>query len=183
MGGKVSRDCITVGGVTLKPQEVEVLALTAAGLKNQEIAARMGFSTSHVEAMLGNTDRYRSIYTKIGVRNRSQAVAWFKDQAGLRNTSISLIQEPSRLSLLPEFLALIDRELERNQQAIDKGMSTQAAQWLAETIPVLRSATQCVKRELPAEATLLQERLSRALWQYGQVLTFWSPHQVEKAGD
>jgi LuxR family maltose regulon positive regulatory protein len=53
----------------LTPREQEVLALIAAGLTNREIAERLVVSPETVKKHTG------SIYSKLGVRSRTQAVA------------------------------------------------------------------------------------------------------------
>lgn len=58
----------------LSAREVEVLALIAEGLTNQEIADRVFVSINSVKTYI------RSAYRKIGVNSRSQAAVW-----GLRN--------------------------------------------------------------------------------------------------
>ncbi|MFC7496758.1 MULTISPECIES: response regulator transcription factor [unclassified Nocardioides] len=59
---------------TLSEREVQVLALIAEGLSNQQIADRVYISINSVKTYI------RSAYRKIGVSSRAQAVAW-----GLRN--------------------------------------------------------------------------------------------------
>lgn len=54
----------------LTSREIEVLRLIAAGLSNQEIADRVFVSINSVKTYI------RSTYRKIGVRSRTQAVAW-----------------------------------------------------------------------------------------------------------
>jgi LuxR family maltose regulon positive regulatory protein len=53
----------------LSSRELEVLALVAKGLTNREIAARLYLSLHTVKA------HARSIYAKLGVSSRTQAVA------------------------------------------------------------------------------------------------------------
>ena len=54
----------------LTPRELEVLRLIARGLSNQEIADQVFVSINSVKTYI------RSAYRKIGVRSRTQAVAW-----------------------------------------------------------------------------------------------------------
>ncbi len=54
----------------LTEREVEVLLAVSQGLSDKEIAARLFLSESTVKTHL------RSIYHKLGVRNRAQAAAW-----------------------------------------------------------------------------------------------------------
>ena len=56
--------------VGLTGREVEVLALIAEGLTNQEIADRVFISINSVKTYI------RSAYRKIGVNSRSQAAVW-----------------------------------------------------------------------------------------------------------
>lgn len=56
--------------VGLTAREVEVLALVAQGFSNNEIAVRLYLSINSVKSYI------RSAYAKIGVRSRTQAVAW-----------------------------------------------------------------------------------------------------------
>ena len=53
----------------LSPKEMEVLRLTTAGSSNQEMARQLGLSNSTIKA------RLRSIFSKLNVENRTQAVA------------------------------------------------------------------------------------------------------------
>ena len=57
-------------GHGLSAREVQVLALIAAGLTNQEIADRVFVSINSVKTYV------RSAYRKIGVNSRSQAAVW-----------------------------------------------------------------------------------------------------------
>jgi DNA-binding NarL/FixJ family response regulator len=63
-GDRLGRD------VGLTDREVEVLALVTQGLSNNEIADRLFLSINSVKSYI------RSAYAKIGVRSRTQAVAW-----------------------------------------------------------------------------------------------------------
>jgi ATP/maltotriose-dependent transcriptional regulator MalT len=56
------------GNPELTPREAEVLALVAQGLRNREIANRLYISDGTVKAHL------RSVYEKLGVRTRTEAV-------------------------------------------------------------------------------------------------------------
>lgn len=66
---------------TLTNREREVLALTAMGLKNKQIAKRLFVSVRTVEAHLGN------VFAKLGVASRTEAIL-----AGLQNGVLSLEQ-------------------------------------------------------------------------------------------
>lgn len=57
-------------GAGLSQREVEILALIAQGLSNQEILDRVHLALNTLKSHI------RSIYRKIGVTTRSQAVAW-----------------------------------------------------------------------------------------------------------
>jgi DNA-binding NarL/FixJ family response regulator len=63
-GDRLGRD------VGLTDREVEVLSLVTQGLSNNEIAERLFLSINSVKSYI------RSAYAKIGVRSRTQAVAW-----------------------------------------------------------------------------------------------------------
>jgi DNA-binding NarL/FixJ family response regulator len=58
----------------LTAREREALTLLAEGLSNRGIAGRMGVSEKTVKAHLGN------VFAKLGVRDRTQAALWAKDQ-------------------------------------------------------------------------------------------------------
>nr|WP_227466980.1 response regulator transcription factor [Nocardioides lijunqiniae] len=58
------------GGHGLSPREVQVLGLITMGLGNDDIARRLYLSINSVKTYI------RSAYRKIGVTNRSQAIAW-----------------------------------------------------------------------------------------------------------
>jgi DNA-binding NarL/FixJ family response regulator len=57
-------------GVNLSPRELEVLGLIVQGLTNDELAGELFLSINTVKSVI------RSVYRKIGVTSRSQAVAW-----------------------------------------------------------------------------------------------------------
>lgn len=57
-------------GVNLSARELEVLGLIVAGLPNEQIATELFLSINTIKSVI------RSIYRKIGVSSRSQAVAW-----------------------------------------------------------------------------------------------------------
>lgn len=56
----------------LSSRELDVLNLLAQGERNQDIASRLMVSVKTVEAHL------TSIYAKLGVRSRTQAILWLK---------------------------------------------------------------------------------------------------------
>jgi DNA-binding NarL/FixJ family response regulator len=57
-------------GVNLSPRELDVLGLIVQGLSNDEVAAELYVSINTVKTVI------RSVYRKIGVTSRGQAVAW-----------------------------------------------------------------------------------------------------------
>ncbi|GAA1155078.1 response regulator transcription factor [Nocardioides aquiterrae] len=56
--------------VNLSPRELDVLGLIVAGRSNEDVAAELYLSINTVKSVI------RSVYRKIGVTSRSQAVAW-----------------------------------------------------------------------------------------------------------
>ena len=56
--------------VNLTPREVDVLGLIVGGHSNDDVAAELYLSINTVKSVI------RSVYRKIGVTSRSQAVAW-----------------------------------------------------------------------------------------------------------
>lgn len=56
--------------VDLTPREQDVIALIVAGRSNEDLAAELFLSINTVKTLI------RSVYRKIGVASRSQAVAW-----------------------------------------------------------------------------------------------------------
>ena len=56
--------------VNLSPRELDVLGLIVAGRSNEELAADLYLSINTVKSVI------RSVYRKVGVTSRSQAVAW-----------------------------------------------------------------------------------------------------------
>ena len=58
---------------TLTDREREILGLFAEGFQNKLIAARLSIATETVKA------HAKSIFRKLGVTNRVQAVIWFRD--------------------------------------------------------------------------------------------------------
>jgi DNA-binding NarL/FixJ family response regulator len=77
----------------LTEREVEVLLAVAQGSSDKEIAAQLFVSQSTVKTHL------RSIYRKLGVRNRAQAAAWAVEK-GLGDRK-SLSPSPDRRQVLP----------------------------------------------------------------------------------
>lgn len=59
--------------VDLTPREQDVIALIVAGRSNEDLAAELFLSINTVKTLI------RSVYRKIGVTSRSQAVAWGVD--------------------------------------------------------------------------------------------------------
>jgi NarL family two-component system response regulator LiaR len=62
----------------LSAREIEVIALIAEGLTNQEIADRVFVSINSVKTYI------RSAYRKIGIKNRSQAAVWAMEHGIVR---------------------------------------------------------------------------------------------------
>ncbi|MFC6603015.1 response regulator transcription factor [Ectobacillus funiculus] len=56
----------------LTPREIEILKLVANGLSNQNIAERLFLSQGTVKNYISN------LYSKIGVKNRSAAIHYWK---------------------------------------------------------------------------------------------------------
>jgi DNA-binding NarL/FixJ family response regulator len=56
--------------VDLTPREQDVIALIVAGRSNEDLAAELFLSINTIKTLI------RSVYRKIGVASRSQAVAW-----------------------------------------------------------------------------------------------------------
>jgi DNA-binding CsgD family transcriptional regulator len=73
---------VHLDGVELKLRDLAILDMLYEGLTNKEIANRLGLSVKTVEKILGNTDRYYSLYRKIGVRSRVEAVLWYINTTG-----------------------------------------------------------------------------------------------------
>lgn len=68
-----------MGTVSLTERERVVLANLADGLTLEEVAIRLFVTRNTVKSQV------RSLYSKLGVSNRADAVAWAR-QAGLRAT-------------------------------------------------------------------------------------------------
>lgn len=64
--------------ITLTKADWRILRLVAAGLSNPQIGTRLLLSHKTVEHMLGSSDT-RGIYRKLSVKNRPQAVVWYRD--------------------------------------------------------------------------------------------------------
>src|SRR6266511_219529 len=80
MGKRSPKEVIIFNGVALTPRELDVLRWMAEeGLIAKQIALRLNLSVGTIEKMLGTTDRYYSIYNKIGVENRDDAIKWYLD--------------------------------------------------------------------------------------------------------
>lgn len=58
---------------TMTSRELEVLNWASRGLKNEEIARKLALQPKTIEACLS------TIYLKLGVKNRAEAVVWYKD--------------------------------------------------------------------------------------------------------
>lgn len=70
-----SRSSNTASSIELTAREREVLAVLAQGLTNQEIADRLSISVHTVERHVTN------LYTKLGVRSRTEAANWAHQHA------------------------------------------------------------------------------------------------------
>jgi two-component system, NarL family, response regulator LiaR len=64
------------GGSMLTDRELDVLELVADSLTNQEIAERLVIGTSTVKTHISN------ILSKLGVKNRTKAADWYRQQYG-----------------------------------------------------------------------------------------------------
>lgn len=64
----------------LTPREAELLALITSGLRNEQVAQRLGISINSVKTHI------RHAYAKIGVDSRSQAVRWGMEHGLLAQT-------------------------------------------------------------------------------------------------
>lgn len=71
--------------IGLSPREAEVLALICQGLSNQEVTERAYIGMNTVKTYI------RSLYAKIGVESRTQAVLWGVDH-GFRPDEVRRIQ-------------------------------------------------------------------------------------------
>ena len=71
---------------SLSQRELEILRLVAAGLSNREAAAQLAMAVSTVKWYL------QEIYTKLGVRSRTQAIARARDRAALLTPPIANTQ-------------------------------------------------------------------------------------------
>jgi len=60
----------------LTKREIEILRLLAKGLSNQQIAGQLCLTIRTVKFHTGN------IYSKLGFKGRSQAIAWVWQQHG-----------------------------------------------------------------------------------------------------
>jgi ATP/maltotriose-dependent transcriptional regulator MalT len=78
------------GRATLTAREADVLSLVAAGRTNQEIAAALVLSTPTVARHLSN------LYTKLGLRNRSEATAWALREGLVGQSSRAITPPPAR---------------------------------------------------------------------------------------
>lgn len=70
-----------IARVGLTPRELNVLALIAGGLTNQEIAERLYLTINSVKTHI------RGAYPKIGARRRSHAVVWASRHGLIRESS------------------------------------------------------------------------------------------------
>jgi DNA-binding CsgD family transcriptional regulator len=71
----------------LTGRELEVLRLVAQGMTTRQVAEHLHLAPKTVEHMLSNEDPTRAIYPKIGVTNRSAAVAWYVEHYGKPNAA------------------------------------------------------------------------------------------------
>lgn len=107
--------------VRLRPGEIRVLRLAAAGLKNSEIGAKVFLSTKTVDHMLGRGIN-RGIYWKLGLKNRPQATGWYKEVT----TAYHYLKEMS------------DRSLSQAHQVRRGGLAGLAARQMEGVITELR---------------------------------------------
>src|SRR5437899_10726635 len=92
MGNRLMKEKVTPANL-LNEREQEILKRLAAGLSDQQIADELFLSLNTVK-------RYnRQIYSKLGVKSRTQAIACVKD-LGLLDSRVSMSPHPvSRYNL------------------------------------------------------------------------------------
>lgn len=71
-------------GIFLSPREIRVLWLASQGLSAKQIADQVELATDTVYKMLGRQDPIRSIYMRIGARNRGHATAMLSEWSASR---------------------------------------------------------------------------------------------------
>lgn len=89
VSGPAGRITGSAGGV-LSDREYQMLVLIAAGLSNEEIAARCYLSINSVKTFI------RSAYRKIDVRRRVQAVSWMHDHGYEHGFDVVIDAPPKR---------------------------------------------------------------------------------------
>ncbi len=73
---------IEINGIQFKRRDLEALRLQAQGLKHSAIASDIGRSVGHVQKVLSNADDERSLFNRINVNGRSQAIRWYVMNVG-----------------------------------------------------------------------------------------------------
>ena len=79
-GKATTGNAIDTGHTTLTPQELAVARLVAEGRRNQEIADELVLSVKTVSYHLGH------VYTKLGIRSRTELASQWKIPAQRRET-------------------------------------------------------------------------------------------------
>lgn len=69
---------VLLNGIWLTAREVQILQFVSEGLINKEIAVRLDYSKKWIDKILSNSDECLTLYKKIGVRSRVEAVQWYQ---------------------------------------------------------------------------------------------------------
>lgn len=135
--------------IDLTPREHLLLELAAEGLTTREIARKLSLAEKTVEHHFSDKDPARGLYSKLGVRNRAQAIAWYRDT----RLTYDLLRRNSHDTL------------QKICQARLNGQSVLAGQWAATLFAELRLEIDAKYWLSTSQVSELRQMLALALWE------------------
>jgi transcriptional regulator with XRE-family HTH domain len=150
-------------------------------LTQKDIADIVGIDQAQVSRLESGEQVPKDFPQALAYKNayrldKNNAETWYQVLYGSALESVSEENIFDKRSL-PDFLGYIENELRRYQEAIDDGIPQRISQWLSvNTIPSLRKKIPQVMRESPSEVWPIQQQLAKALFDYGESISYWMPH-------